>query len=345
MTLPLLLALALGSALANDEPWSTPPADDEADPSDAWDAVPAAPAAPAPWTPPPTRAPVPGSPWTPPASASPPALEVWTPPPVSSRPPPAWTPPPMDASPAWTPPQSATPALEPWTPPDPISGTGTPPVPPSDTWGSTEPAASTPSDTWGSTAPVAPAPPPPPAVAPALSAPILARQGRSCVSDFCARGDRLSVGSLRFDGVSAIADLHLGFNRNLGTARLGLPNAVPVAGVAATWTSSAGRLDLPFSPMLLVAPVQSWRDYEGNLIRTHGGALALNLAGMVSVGWGFGHHNRLPVNFYDRDGDGEIDRDMDELQLGTSRLTSYTFVMFTPVTFVRQLGPQLRDRG
>ena len=60
---------------------------------------------------------------------------------------------------------------------------------------------------------------------------------------------------------------------------------------------------------------------------------------------GFGHHNTMPINFYDRDGDGALEQG--ELRLGSQRVSPYLYVGITPVTFVRLVGRQwlLRGRG
>ena len=43
----------------------------------------------------------------------------------------------------------------------------------------------------------------------------------------------------------------------------------------------------------MCSPAPAWGDYGGNVIHSHGGALALNVGGLVSGGVGFGHHNTL----------------------------------------------------
>ncbi|MCB9795527.1 MAG: hypothetical protein H6741_22705 [Alphaproteobacteria bacterium] len=140
--------------------------------------------------------------------------------------------------------------------------------------------------------------------------------------------------------MSAVADLHLGYARPFVDGELGVSSLVPVAGVAVTWTTDTFSTALPFSAQLLLAPSQGWRDYSGEILRTHGGALAVNLGGLMSIGLGTGHHTQFPLVFRDLDQDGVVDDG--ELDRGPSRWTSYGFLMFTPVTFIRQVGPQLR---
>ncbi|MCB9744551.1 MAG: hypothetical protein H6740_18290 [Alphaproteobacteria bacterium] len=357
----LTLLCALPSAWATD-PWAVEDEETEAAPS-AWTAPPPAAAqTPAPawsgstqpgaWTPGATTwapaAPPPSS-WTPGASA--PALSTpmptpssgaWAPSggsswssPAPSPPPSAWTPsgayeapiPPSQGAGAWAPPPATNgwgtaPAAEPTTSP----AWSLPDAPPSMHSAWSTPAAAAPQPVMA--APVAPAP-----------AVVTATPGRACLSDLCARGDRLDVGRFDFDGVSAVADIQLGYTRAFVDGELGASRLVPVAGAQATWTTDTFSLDMPWSTQVLLSPALSWRDYNGDTVRSHGGALALNLGGLMSLGLGTGHHSQLPVIFRDTDQDGVVDEG--ELSRGSSRWTSYGFLVFTPVTFIRQVGPQL----
>ena len=159
---------------------------------------------------------------------------------------------------------------------------------------------------------------------------------RDCLSDICARADR--GGKLQLDGLLFVADPSVSLTHFTGSAELAWDSPAPVAGVAAVWMVPVGNLQLPIAPTLLIGANQTWRDYGGNVIHSHGGALALNVGGLVSGGVGFGHHNTLPINFYDLDGDGAFEQG--ELRLGSQRVSPYLYVGVTPVTFVRLVGRQ-----
>ncbi|MCK6522012.1 hypothetical protein L6R49_11275 [Myxococcota bacterium] len=260
----------------------------------------------------------PSGPWgtqTPPpqpAPAPPPPAEGWDAEPTPETP--AWEtppPPPPGGAPTW--------------------GTGEPP-PPAQPPVAQPPVAQPPQPPTAQPPMAQPPPPPPPRLGPA----------RDCLSDLCARGDRLSPGKLQLDGLMVVADPFFGVSQFTGSAELAWVSPAPVAGVAAVWTVPVGSLQLPIAPTLLVGANQTWRDYGGNVIRTHGGALALNVGGLVSGGVGFGHHNTLPINFYDQDDDGSPEQG--ELRLGTQRVSPYLYVGITPVTFARLVGRQLVQR-
>jgi hypothetical protein len=163
---------------------------------------------------------------------------------------------------------------------------------------------------------------------------------RDCLSDLCARGD--GSGKLQLDGLLIVADPFVGLTNFTGSADLAWVSPAPAAGVAVVWTVPVGELLLPIAPTLLIGANQTWRDYGGNVIHSHGGALALNVGGLVSGGVGFGHHNTLPINFYDQDGDGAPEQG--ELRLGSQRVSPYLYVGITPVTFARLIGRQVVKR-
>jgi hypothetical protein len=238
------------------------------------------------------------------------------------------------------------PTPQPTPAPAPAEGWDTGPAPETPAWEA--PAPMTPSSggepAWGEgEAPPAPAPtpPPPPSAAPPPPPPRIGPT-RDCLSDICARGDR--TGGVRLDGVLFVADPFIGVSQFTGSADLAWVSPPPVAGVAAVWMVPVGDLSVPIAPTLLIGARQTWRDYGGNTIHSHGGAVALNVGGLVSGGVGFGHHNTLPINFYDLDGDGSAEQG--ELRLGSQRVSPYLYVGLTPVTFVRLVGRQwLQSRG
>ncbi len=204
------------------------------------------------------------------------------------------------------------------------------------------PSTPTPSETpgWGEgeppPAPVPTTPAPPNAAPPPPPPPPRVGPTRDCLSDICARADR--GGKLQLDGLLFVADPSVSLTHFTGSAELAWDSPAPVAGVAAVWMVPVGNLQLPIAPTLLIGANQTWRDYGGNVIHSHGGALALNVGGLVSGGVGFGHHNTLPINFYDLDGDGAFEQG--ELRLGSQRVSPYLYVGVTPVTFVRLVGRQ-----
>lgn len=255
----------------------------------------------------------PSGPW---GTSPPPAPPPTTPPPAPAE---GWDTGPAPETPAWETPQ-----------PQPQPPAGAP------GWGEGEPPPPAP----GLSPPPQPSPPPPPP----MDAPPPPRLGpaRGCLSDLCARGDRLSPGKLSLDGLLVVADPFVGLTQFTGSAELAWVSPAPVAGIAAVWTVPVGALQLPIAPTLLIGANQTWRDYGGNVIHSHGGALALNVGGLISGGVGFGHHNTLPINFYDQDGDGSPEQG--ELRLGTQRVSPYLYVGVTPVTFARLVGRQLIRR-
>jgi hypothetical protein len=238
------------------------------------------------------------------------------------------------------------PTPQPTPAPAPAEGWDTGPAPETPAWETPPPTTPAPSGgpAWGEgeapPAPVAVTPPPPQPVVPQQqpSQEVLARVGpaRDCLSDICARGDR--GGKLYLDGVMFVADPFVGLSTFTGSADLAWQSPAPAAGVAAVWMVPVGERSVPIAPTLLIGARQTWRDYGGNVIHSHGGALALNVGGLVSGGVGFGHHNTLPINFYDQDGDGSVEQG--ELRLGSQRVSPYLYVGLTPVTFVRLVGRQ-----